>query len=91
LWTYLIDNRKIFTNSIYQQTKSTLWVCANPRRVVLWEAYYLRWDPALWPVAVSYSDADELGVAAQQTLIEEDTEVLSSSSSSDNDEEDMTY
>ena len=42
-----------------------LWVCANPRRVVLWEAYYLRWDPSLWPVAVVSGDA-ELLVSKQE-------------------------
>eukprot|EP00946_MAST-07B_sp_MAST-7B-sp1_P001115 g1115.t1 len=54
LWTYILDpsNRPMFCRSAYEPNASVLWVCANPRRVVLWEAYYLRWDPSLWPVAV---------------------------------------
>jgi hypothetical protein len=67
LWTYLLDpsNRAMFSQHIYEPSASVLWVCANPRRVVLWEAYYLRWDPSLWPVAVVSGDA-ELLVSKQE-------------------------
>jgi hypothetical protein len=84
LWTYLLDNRKLFTNKSYEPTTSTLWVCANPRRVVLWETYYLRWDPALWPVAVSYKDAT---VAAKGVEVVVGEDASSSSSDEDYDEE----
>ena len=40
LWTYLLNNQKWFTNKMYEPTESTLWVCSNPRRVVLWETYW---------------------------------------------------
>ena len=79
-----MDNRKLFTNKSYEPTTSTLWVCANPRRVVLWETYYLRWDPALWPVAVSYKDAT---VAAKGVEVEVGEDASSSSSDEDYDEE----
>ena len=54
LWTYLLDpsHGETFYQRVYEPSSSVLWVCANSRRVVLWEAYYLRWDPSLWPVAV---------------------------------------
>jgi hypothetical protein len=71
LWTYLLDNRKWYTNKMYEPTDSTLWVCSNPRRVVLWETYWLRWDPALWPVAVSEKDA---GLASRNTAMQSDSE-----------------
>ena len=68
LWTYLLDpsNRTMFCRRVYEPSTCVLWVCANPRRVVLWEAYYLRWDPSLWPVAVVSGDAAETLVSKQE-------------------------
>lgn len=68
LWTYLLDpsNRSKYARHDYEPSNSVLWVCANARRVVLWESYYLRWDPSLWPVAVVNGEEEERLISTQR-------------------------
>ena len=55
LWTYMFHpgEKNRFLNAQYHRCERTIWPSSNAKRLVLWEAYYLRWDPSLWPVAPS--------------------------------------
>ena len=52
IWSHVLSDEHIkeFTNSEYVPTRATLWPSVNPRRIRIWERYYFRWDPSLWPV-----------------------------------------
>ena len=81
----MLENQKWYTNKIYDPTESTLWVCSNPRRVVLWETYWLRWDPALWPVAVTEK---EVGLTTKRRTIDAQNKEFRTIDTSSEDEDD---
>ena len=82
----MLENQKWYKNTIYDPTESTLWVCSNPRRVVLWETYWLRWDPALWPVAVTEK---EVGLTTKRRTIDaQNKEFQTIDTSSEDDDDD---
>ena len=53
IWTYLCAKHRIYRykNLYYRRCDECIWPSGNGKRIVLWERYYLRWDPSLWPVA----------------------------------------
>ena len=53
IWTYLFAKHRVyrFKNLYYRRCDDCIWPSGNGKRLVLWERYYLRWDPSLWPVA----------------------------------------
>ena len=85
----MLENQKWYKNTIYDPTESTLWVCSNPRRVVLWETYWLRWDPALWPVAVTEK---EVGLTTKRRTIDaQNKEFQTIDTSSEDDDDDGAH
>lgn len=49
VWSYVMTHRDYFLNRSFEEYEGVLWPNTAPRRVHLWERYFLRWDPLLHP------------------------------------------
>ena len=49
VWTYLIKYKASYTNPFFEELNGALWPSTSPKKIKLWERFFLRDDADMHP------------------------------------------